>query len=362
MSAMASLWNPLTPAQIAARIGTVAASFKDNLFSLKNGTDTTKVGVFSLSGLTTATTRTFTLPDATTALAGLSYAQTWAANQSFPDNLFTLQDDGDATKKGQFQLSGLTTATTRTWTMPNASTTLAGLAVAQTFTAVQSIDFGTGAHPGGITTAGQSLFLAAADGSVGGRIAAIAYGNSAFSFNGLSAGGTRAAPSYTAGGSILCRFNGQGYDQVGSAFSTQATLSVDAPSTWTAANRETVLYFSGTPNGSTVIAEWFRAQNGNLLIGGSTNISGTGGLKVFGATAATSTTSGALQVAGGVGVAGALCLDGSAGAGLRVANTAANAAVAVTLGSVGPTGSTAGNPQGWLRVNIAGTDRYIPFW
>jgi hypothetical protein len=43
----------------------------------------------------------------------------------------------------------------------------------------------------------------------------------------------------------------------------------------------------------------------NVLIGGTTDISGTGGLKVFGTTAASSTTSGALQVAGGVGIAGA---------------------------------------------------------
>jgi len=43
----------------------------------------------------------------------------------------------------------------------------------------------------------------------------------------------------------------------------------------------------------------------NLLIGGTTDITGSGGLKVFGTTAASSTTSGALQVAGGVGVAGA---------------------------------------------------------
>jgi hypothetical protein len=40
----------------------------------------------------------------------------------------------------------------------------------------------------------------------------------------------------------------------------------------------------------------------------------------------------------------------------------ANAAVATTLGSVGPTGSTAGNPLGWLRVNVAGTDRFVPYW
>lgn len=45
---------------------------------------------------------------------------------------------------------------------------------------------------------------------------------------------------------------------------------------------------------------------GNVLIGGTTDISGSGGLKVFGSTSATSTTSGAFQVVGGVGIGGAI--------------------------------------------------------
>ena len=52
-------------------------------------------------------------------------------------------------------------------------------------------------------------------------------------------------------------------------------------------------------------------STGNLLIGGTTDITGSGGLKVFGTTAASSTTTGALQVAGGVGVAGASYFGGA---------------------------------------------------
>jgi hypothetical protein len=41
-----------------------------------------------------------------------------------PDNGFTIQDNGDATKQLRFEASGITTATTRTVTVPNANGTL----------------------------------------------------------------------------------------------------------------------------------------------------------------------------------------------------------------------------------------------
>jgi hypothetical protein len=48
------------------------------------------------------------------------------------DNLFTLQDNSDNTKQLQFQLSGITTATTRTLTVPDANTTIVGTDTTQT--------------------------------------------------------------------------------------------------------------------------------------------------------------------------------------------------------------------------------------
>ena len=61
-------------------------------------------------------------------------------------------------------------------------------------------------------------------------------------------------------------------------------------------------------------------------------------------------------------LAGGALFDGATTKTIKYTNGTANAAVAVTFGAVGPTGSTAGNQVGWLRVNIGGTDRYIPYW
>jgi uncharacterized protein (DUF1330 family) len=106
-------------------------------------------------------------------------------------------------------------------------------------------------------------------------------------------------------------------------------------------------------------ASYVEFTNGNTVRG---YFNAAGDLSLSSTTASTTTATGALVVAGGVGVGGALVLDGGAGASLRVTNGVANASVATTLGSTGPTGSTAGAPQGWMRVNVGGTDRFIPYW
>jgi hypothetical protein len=55
-------------------------------------------------------------------------------------------------------------------------------------------------------------------------------------------------------------------------------------------------------------------------------------------------------------------LEGISGRTIKYTNGVSNGSVATTLGSVGPTGSSAGNPSGWIRISIAGSDKYIPYW
>lgn len=97
--------------------------FSDDTALIKNSVDPTKLAIISAASITTGTTRTYTLPDATTALVGLATTQT-LSNKSLSDATTFIVDSLDTTKKVQFEVSGVTTGTTRTLTVPDASGTL----------------------------------------------------------------------------------------------------------------------------------------------------------------------------------------------------------------------------------------------
>jgi len=65
----------------------VPQDVSDAIFSLVNDADPTKKALFSLSGITTGTTRTFTLPNTSSELAILAGTQTFSGNKTFSGTL-----------------------------------------------------------------------------------------------------------------------------------------------------------------------------------------------------------------------------------------------------------------------------------
>ena len=120
---------------------TNTVTLKDTLFTLQDDGDTSKQLRFQLSGITTSTTRVLTVPNFDATIATLAGTETLTNKTlgisntvTLYDSLFTLQDEGDATKQFKLQLSGITTGNTRTLTVPNFDGTIATLAGSETLT------------------------------------------------------------------------------------------------------------------------------------------------------------------------------------------------------------------------------------
>jgi hypothetical protein len=120
---------------------TNSATLKDNAFTLQDNVDITKQATFDLSGITTGQTRTYTFPDQSGTIMLVGGAQSMSGKTldntniiTVKDGSFTLQDDVDATKQARFQLSGIATGSTRVFTMPNDDAVLVGDDTTQTLT------------------------------------------------------------------------------------------------------------------------------------------------------------------------------------------------------------------------------------
>lgn len=107
-------------------------TFRDNAFIITDQTDTTKRAVFDSATISPNTTRTYIFPDENGTLTTVSYvdniitrANNWTGAQTFRDNAFFVADNGDVTKRLALELSGVTTNTTRTLTVPNENGTIA---------------------------------------------------------------------------------------------------------------------------------------------------------------------------------------------------------------------------------------------
>lgn len=141
-------------------------NFRDGSgLQIKNQGDATKIARFSAAGITTATTRTYAFPDASTTLVGTDATQTLSnktinspsigsptitgtmgfggvtlsTDNSSVLNLrdgsaLNIANQGDATKVARFSAAGITAGATRTLSFPDASTTLVGTDATQALT------------------------------------------------------------------------------------------------------------------------------------------------------------------------------------------------------------------------------------
>ena len=124
----------------------------DAIFSLVNDADPTRKALFSLSGISTGTTRTFTLPNTSSELAILAGTQTFTGNKTF---------------SGTLTVSGTITVSAASASIGTATTTATyGMGTGGTTTGVtKTLNLGTGGAAGSTTVVNIGPAAAGAGGT-----------------------------------------------------------------------------------------------------------------------------------------------------------------------------------------------------
>ena len=157
---------------------------------------------------------------------------------------------------------------------------------------------------------GTYLQIISADG-VSGLVGLINANNGTATIGGslhfLNSRGTVASPSNMVSGDLIGAFGVRPY--VNGGYVTASTANMQFSYVDTSPNKGTSIIFNTTPAGSTTRAQAMLIAAGVIIGSGSTD-PGVGNLAVGGTTASTSTTTGAVTDAGGLGVVGAEYLGG----------------------------------------------------
>lgn len=272
------------------------------------------------------------------------------------DDRFTLQDSGDTTKQGVFELSGLTTATTRTYTLPDASGTLL-----YSGGPLGTPSSGNGSNITNVNAATLGGATFAAPGAIGGGTAA------AGTFTAVTAS-TVDAPVIRASGTLTNTNGGTG--------STFATLVVTGGS---GANGGAYLQFC---KNTTVNPTHFAGHESVIFAGGSTSsnyvLYNTGSVGAAGrvytasttdnavtfasTTASTSSSTGGVIISGGAGIAGAV----HAGGEMHTSSFFQSKAPTTLTGTSGTVSATDSsvifNPSGSFTATLPSAASYPGRW
>ena len=134
----------------------VPQNVSDAIFSLVNAVDPTKRALFSLSGISTGTTRIFTLPNTSSELAILAGTQTFTGNKTF---------------SGTLTASGTVTVSAAAATIGTATTTATyGIGTGATPNSIsKTLNLGTGGASGSNTVVNIGSAGAGGGGTTGGK-------------------------------------------------------------------------------------------------------------------------------------------------------------------------------------------------